>query len=89
MKGAMNAMDNDGGLRAWAKKYPSDRSLAGQKRTLSDGSVFNPSEYRKEQEAGTGQAIRESERAAQYLGRLWEGKSGKGERKYREGGRRR
>ena len=36
MKGAMNALDNDGGLSAWAKRHPSTtvKSLAGMKERL-------------------------------------------------------
>ena len=39
MKGAMNALDNDGGLSAWAKRHPSTtaKSLAGMKEGLSLG----------------------------------------------------
>merc|ERR1712127_411287 len=56
MKGAMNALDNDGGLSAWAKRHPSTtvKSLAMLKERLSArGVVFAPSQYKKEQEAGT------------------------------------
>ena len=76
MKGAMNALDNDGGLSAWSKKHPSTRakSLAGMKEQLSTrGVVFAPSQYKKEQEAGTQQAMRESSRALQYLALLKHG----------------
>ena len=76
MKGAMNALDNDGGLSAWAKRHPSTtvNSLAGMKEGLSArGVVFAPSQYKKEQEIGTQQAMVESKRALQYLAMLKHG----------------
>ena len=76
MKGAMNALDNDGGLSAWAKRHPSTtvKSLAGMKERLSArGVVFAPSQYKKEQDAGTQQAMLESGRALQYLALLRHG----------------
>ena len=76
-------MDNDGGLRAWARKYPSPNSLAGVQKKLRDGTLFNPSAYRKEQEAGTDGAMQGSTRALQYLERLWQGKTGRTEKKRR------
>ena len=42
---------------------------------LKNGFLFNVSTYKKEQEEITGAAMKRSERAIQYLGRLWEGKT--------------
>ena len=88
MKGAMNALDNDGGLSAWAKRHPSTtvKSLAGMNERLgARGVVFAPSQYKKEQEAGTQQAMLESKRALQYLALLKHGSGNTpaGERKRR------
>ena len=75
MKGAFSALDNDGGINAWAKRFPSKKTLAGVQKRLKNGFIFNVSTYKKEQEESTGAAMQRSERAIQYLGRLWEGKT--------------
>ena len=75
MKGAFSALDNDGGINAWAKRFPSKNTLAGVKKRLKNGVIFNVSTYKKEQEDSTVAAMQRSERAIQYLGRLWEGKT--------------
>ena len=74
MKSVMAALDNDGGLSAWRKKWPSNATLAGAKKRLSDGTLFSPSGYKQEQEAATGRAMQESPRALLYMRRLWAGK---------------
>ena len=71
MKGAMSALDNNGGLDAWRKKNPSTKSLRGMKHTLPNGVKFTCQAYKEEQTAGTAQAMVESARALQYLERLW------------------
>ena len=62
------------------------KSLAGMKERLgARGVVFAPSQYKKEQEAGTQQAMLESKRALQYLALLKHGSGNTpaGERKRR------
>ena len=71
MKGAMSALDNNGGLDAWRKKNPSAKSLRGVKHALPNGVTFTCHAYKEEQTAGTAQAMAESQRALQYLDRLW------------------
>ena len=79
MKSVMNAMDNDGGLASWRKRWPSEpgHTLAGWKAELGGGVWFEPSRYRREQEDTTEGAMRDSPRALQYLRRMWQGRVGK------------
>ena len=53
MKGAMSALDNNGGLDAWRKKNPSAKSLRGVKHALPNGVTFTCHAYKEEQTAGT------------------------------------
>jgi ribonuclease HI len=77
MKSAMNALDNDGGLSSWKKKWPSPKTLAGKELPLQSGEKFEPSTYKKEQTATTEAAMKDSPRALQYLQRMWANKAGK------------
>ena len=67
----MNALDNGGGLRAWAKRHPSTtvKSLAGMKERLSARGACDDrtvTKYKKKQAAGTKRVMVESGRALAY-----------------------
>ena len=63
MKGAFSALDNDGGINAWTKRFPSKNILAGVQKRLKNGFLFNVSTYKQEQEESTEAAMQRLERA--------------------------